>query len=107
MEAFASFQTVLKVAAEFGLVGIVLIMWWIDRKDLRRVLDQYQNDMTEIRQMYKNNVHLVEGYESLAGDLKDVIMMNTQAFTRLDDDIEKNQYCPTVRLKKEAIGEQV
>ncbi len=104
MDALASFHTIIKLMAEFGLVGVVLIMWWVDTKAMKKVLDNYREDMDEIRQMYKNNVVLVEGYESLAGDLKDVIIMNTQAFTRLDDGIKGNQFCPQVRLKKEAEG---
>jgi hypothetical protein len=64
----------------------------------------YSKRHQEVVQMYENNVRLVEKYQEIAGDLKDVIVMNTQAFTRLEDAIEKNQFCPAVRLKKDATG---
>lgn len=56
--------------------------------------------------MYENNVHLVKDYAALAKDLHDVVIMNTQAMTRLVDSINSNQFCPAVRLKKEARGVQ-
>lgn len=95
---------ILDIVKNFGAIGLLAFLWWMDRRDIRAILDQYRNDMAETRQMYKNNVHLVEGYEGLAKDLKDVVIMNTQAFTRAADDIEKNQYCPMVRLHKAAPG---
>jgi len=48
--------------------------------------------------MYENNVRLVEKYERMAGEQKDVIIMSTQATTRLIDSIEKNQFCPLMRV---------
>ena len=53
-----------------------------------------------------SNVRLVEKYETIATDLKDVVIMNTQAMTKICDDIEKNQFCPMVRLEKKAQGVQ-
>jgi hypothetical protein len=47
--------------------------------------------------MYENNVKLVESYQTTAGDLKEIVVMNAQAMTRLCDSIEKNQFCPVVR----------
>ena len=107
MEVFSSFHTILKAVAEFGLVGIILVMWWVDVKNIKKILDCYKKDMAEMRQMYKNNVHLVEGYAKLANDLQDVIIMNTQAMTQMGDLINGNQYCPMVRLEKKAGGVQV
>ena len=108
-------QTLFSVLANFGVAGLVIIIWWYDHKQLRREQEHhkaetaklfllYKEDMGEMRQMYKNNVHLVESYLGLARDLKEVVMMNTQAFTRLEDAIEKNQFCPAVRLRKDAVG---
>lgn len=97
-------DTLLDVLQKFGPFGIVLVMWWFDMRAIRKVLDCYKTDMAEIRRMYESNVKLVQAYEGMAKDLKDVIIMNTQAFTRLDDDIEQNQFCPMVRLKKQAEG---
>lgn len=106
MEAFTSIHAVLKVAAEFGLVGVVLVMWWMDSNRIRKILDQYKDDMSEMRQMYKNNTSLVKGYEGVANDLKEVVIMNTQAWQKTVDAIDSNQFCPMVRLEKKAQGVQ-
>ena len=57
--------------------------------------------------MYEDNVILVEDYSKLATDLHDVVIMNTQAMTRLLESIRTNQYCPAIRLEKKANGVQV
>jgi hypothetical protein len=86
----------------FGMVLMLIIVGpWI----LSLVLaQQYRQGLGEIRQMYKNNVHLVEGYESVCKDLKDVVVLNAQTCTQLADAIRTNQFCPQVRLKKHAEG---
>jgi len=56
--------------------------------------------------MYENNVKLVEDYEALSKDLKEVVIMNTRAVTKLNDGIEQNRFCPAVRLEKRAEGVQ-
>jgi len=99
-----SISVLLEIFKSFGFAGIIVVIWWIDSKAIKKIMDQYQSDMKEVRQMYKNNVHLVENYESLARDLKDVVIMNTQAMTGLAKDIQENQYCPMVRLEKRAQG---
>ena len=58
----------------------------------------------EVVSMYENNVKLVEDYSKLAKDLHDVVIMNTQAMTRLIDNIKTHQYCPAIRLEKKAKG---
>ncbi|MBW2093009.1 MAG: hypothetical protein JRI34_12915 [Deltaproteobacteria bacterium] len=116
MEAL-SFMKLAEIAGQFGLPGLLLALWFMNdrsraksleayRMDMAKTLDHYQQDMGEIRRMYENNVRLVEAYEPLARDLRDVVIMNTQAMTRALEAIEKNQYCPMVRLKKEAEGIQ-
>lgn len=107
----------LEFGSQFGLLGLILILWWLDersrsrmfhqnRKDIQKTLDAYQNDMRDIRRMYESNVKLVEGYEDLAQDLKDIVILNTRAMTQLSDDVRNNQYCPQVRLDKRAKGAQ-
>lgn len=54
--------------------------------------------------MYERNVELVKSYDGLSHDLKDIIMLNTQAVTKACKDIETNQFCPAVRLEKKAKG---
>ena len=96
----------LDIVKNFGAIGLLCFMWWMDSKSIRKILQQYKDDMAEMRQMYKNNVHLVEGYQALAKDLKDVVIMNTQTNTKLGKSIEDNQFCPMVRLEKKAKGVQ-
>lgn len=104
-------------ALSLGLPGIILILWWygdkarerdmrVYREDTRNILQAYQADMQAIRQMYENNVVLCKQYADLASNLKDLIVLNTQGYQKLVDDINKNQFCPYVRLKKEAEGVQ-
>ena len=62
MESF-SFQAILSVLSEFGLVGMLLFIYWFDMKKLREqheahkrevaaILAQYSKDMAELRRMY-------------------------------------------------------
>mgnify|MGYP001175417048 CR=1 FL=1 len=88
--------------------GVVLFLVIVGPWLLALVLaHQYRSGLMEIRQMYKNNVHLVEGYEGVCKDLKDVIVLNTETNTKMLDAIMTNQFCPNVRLKKVAHGEVV
>ena len=54
--------------------------------------------------MYESNVKLVEDNEDLASDLKEVVIMNTQAMTHLGDLIKQNQFCPAQRVEKKTVG---
>jgi len=112
-----SLSSVLKYAAEYGPYGLLLFMWWTDMRALRvqqerhseefrKTMSRYASDMADMRHMYENNAELVRHYESLAKDLKDVIIVNAQAFQRLEDSIRHNQFCPMVRLEKQAYGDQ-
>jgi hypothetical protein len=99
-------DALIKLAANFGIPGIVLVIWFFSDRSHERTLRQYREDMIEQRRMYENNVELVRQYTALAKDLKDVVMLNTQTITRLCDDVNRNQFCPMVRLKKDACGRQ-
>jgi hypothetical protein len=95
-----SFPLLLELASRVGLPGVLMVIWWMsDRAHARH--------MEEIRRMYERNVRLVEAYEALcrsqqtlAQDLKDVIMLNTQSNTHLADAIAHNQFCPMVRREQ-------
>jgi len=105
------------LAANFGLAGLVLVIWWLDQKTMARMLAQYRQDMVDVLEqyrkdteahwkMYEHNVELVKRYGELAADQKDLILMNTQAWTRTQEAIEGNRFCPMVRLEKKATGVQ-
>lgn len=68
---------------------LAILLAYADRKRFEGVV-----------RMYEDNVALVEDYRSLAGDLKEVVIMNTQAIVGLDNDISKNQFCPLVRKEQ-------
>lgn len=102
---------------KWTMTTIIVLLWWLNerkrdreaknsREMMAKVLIQYGKDMEEIRGMYESNVRLVERYEEVAGDLKDVVVLNTQVMTRMNDDIRSNQYCPRVRIDKRAKGRE-
>lgn len=106
-----SISMIIEVLRNFGAVGLVAVIWWVDTRITRKILDNYKHDMDEIREMYKSNVRLVEEqqelgdrYAKLAEDLKDAYIMTAQINQKLADSIESNQYCPMVRLEKQAQG---
>ena len=92
--------TVLKIAADFGVLGLVIYLWWSDNQRYEALLIQYKSDMDEQRKMYEKNVSLVKDYWGIAGDLREVVIMATQTMTTLTDEIRQNQYCPMVRIEK-------
>jgi hypothetical protein len=99
-----SFETFLSVLKEFGAFGFIAFMWWVDSKNISKVLAQYREDMNEQRRMYENNAELVRKVTLIAEDLKDIVIMNTQAWIQVKDGIYGNQFCPMVRLEKSAMG---
>jgi len=103
-----SFLSILKILGDFGVVGLILFLWWADNRRFQSLLDQYSKDMNEQRQMYKANVSLVTKCSDTASDLKDVIILNTRAMQTLCDDIRANEFCPVTRIskRKAIIGEQ-
>lgn len=105
----------LQIGAQFGIAGLVLVLWFLTDRSKERLIQQYREDtqaalelqkqhMAEIRRMYESNVRLVEAYESVAKDLRDVVIVNTQIMQEVRDDVRNNQYCPHVRLEKRAGG---
>jgi len=86
----------------FGIiVFIVVIGPWLSAFLL---LYLQSRRFENVVKMYESNVSLVEDYSKLAEDLHDVVIMSTQTMTRLVDSINTNQYCPAIRLKKQAEG---
>ena len=106
-----SLGTFIDVMAQFGWGGIITIIWWTDsrrlseqhrqhQEDMVKLFAKYERDMAEVRQMYLDNVVLVKDYASLARDLHDVVIVNTQVMQQLVSDVEKNQFCPLVRKEQ-------
>lgn len=110
-------ELAIKLVSGFGVPGIIFVVWYFSEKSHEKTLLAYREDtlrqqkvfqdgLTEVRRMYENNVELVRNFASLAGDQKDVLIMNAQGFTKLSDQINGNQFCPMVRLKKQASGRE-
>lgn len=121
-------EGLVQFAANFGVAAVVLVIWYVDqramanmqaqyREDMAKTLEQYRKDIaaaleqhrqgTEAHwKMYEHNVELVKRYGELAADQKDMILMNTQAWTRTHEAVEGNRFCPMVRLEKKAAGVQ-
>lgn len=112
-----TFTAAFNIISTLGIPGIVFLIWWLDQKSQARMLRAYRDDTQKIinqaaeqfqaaRVMYESNVDLVKAYLRLATDLKDIVTLNTQKWQEAHDGIKGNQFCPNVRLKKEAEGAQ-
>ncbi len=67
-------------------------------KEMREILDQYRQDMLEMRRMYESNVRLVEDFSAVSKDLREVVIMNTQAMTEVRSKMADNKFCPALHL---------
>jgi len=74
---------------QFGPMGVVMIIWWCDRRDIKSILAQYKNDMDNHWLMYEKNVSLVKDYEKIAESLQTLVVTNTSAITKLYERIGK------------------
>ncbi len=112
-----AFDLAVKLASSFGIPGIIFVVWYFSEKSHEKTLLSYREDtlrqqkvfqdgLAEVRRMYEENVELVKAYANLASDQKDVLIMNAQGFTKLSDQIDRNQFCPMIRLKKQATGRE-
>ena len=57
----------------------------------------YEKRFEAVVRMYEDNVLLVKGYERLASELTNVILLNTQINTKLVERIDNNLFCPIVK----------
>jgi hypothetical protein len=107
--------SLLEIASKFGLVGIILFLWWYDSRqaklqdkqhsdDLKLVLDRYQLHMAEQREMYKNNASLCKDFSNIATDLREIVIMNIEKMTRVEEAVRQNQFCPMQRVEKKQIA---
>ena len=109
-----------------GPILAVMLIWWIDRRDIAKVLKQdaahlaqvlaqnqeqmarYREDtQTVLRtfddyfknvvQMYQNNADLVKATQRVAADFREVVVANSQISANLNNAIIHNMFCPLVR----------
>ena len=116
-----SFSQLAALFKDYGPFGILVVIWFFDIRQMRNmakdnkemadkhrsevmaILSEHKEYMVEQRRMYDNNVILVNQYEAMAKDQKDIIIMNTQSLTRVHDDINQNRYCPYQRVDKQKV----
>lgn len=103
MDGVLTFGPLTDVMKHFGPYGLLLVIWWLDSRRFDKTMIEHRRYMDEIRSMYESNVKLVENYESVSGDLKDLVVLNTQSNTLLSENINKNQYCPMIRIEKQEV----
>lgn len=85
-------------ALPVGSMFVVIVFGpWIFSFIMSRVQEKRFDAMKE---MYKNNVKLVESFDKLASGLNDVVTLNTAKWSEAIDKINANQYCPLARVKK-------
>jgi hypothetical protein len=106
--------SVLALIQILGLPGLIFVVWYggvikdrkIEQKRdetrqeymqlIQKILQQYRDDVTEVRRLYENNARLCDDWDSackrqdkIIADLMNVISLNSQAFTRLDASIKQ------------------
>jgi hypothetical protein len=106
-----SFLVALVTLTPMGLVLLIVVFWQVEdrrrrtdlaryRQDMDGLLKTYGDDLRLVTAYYKDNVKLVEGYQSLATSLHDQVVLNTQVMQRMVDAICTNQFCPAGRIAK-------
>ena len=106
-----SFLVALVTLTPMGLVLLIVVFWLIEdrrrradlsryQKDMDRILKAYGDDLRVVTGYYRDNVKLVEDYQSLATSLHDQVVLNTQVMQRMVDAICTNQFCPLGRIAK-------
>lgn len=105
MDGF-TFGSLLQLVKAFGLPGMVFIIWYAGERRNEKVLAAYREDTQAVAQMYKDNVELVKSYEVLSEGLHDLLVLTTRTTQQMLDAVTTNQYCPYVRLQKQAKGPQ-
>lgn len=98
-----------------GPILAVLFIWWVDRRDIAKILKQNQEQLSIYRedtknildqndrqfkavvQMYSNNAELVKSYNRVSHDFREVVVANTTICANLNNAITHNLFCPLVR----------
>ncbi len=94
----------LAILMAFGPDVLLIIFFWIQTRDLKRIVTDNDKRFEAVVRMYESNVELVKDYQNalkeqqkLSGDLAGIITLNTQTQTHLVDAIKNNTFCPSVR----------
>lgn len=98
-----------------GPILAVLFIWWVDRRDISKILRQNQEQLFVYREdtkkileqnekqfnsvvtMYQNNAELVKNYDKVSKDFREVVVSNSTICANLSNAITHNLFCPLVR----------
>ena len=98
-----------------GPILAVLFIWWVDRRDIAKILKQNQEQLSVYREdtkkileqndkqfnsvvlMYQNNAELVKNYDKVSKDFREVVVSNSTICANLSNAITHNLFCPLVR----------
>lgn len=116
-----SIREILAIASNFGISGLVLVLWWVgdrraqqqrqdadrvlqeqrqaDAKSIQSVLDQYKDHFQAQLRQYENNVELVKAFRDLHESHQDLTIMTATGLSKLSEEVRTNQFCPVVRQK--------
>lgn len=112
LQHFISLGAALQIG---GPILAVLFIWWVDRRDIQKILKQNQEQLglyredtqailkqseiylKDVVRMYENNAELVKNYQKVSGDFREVVVANTQICANLKNAINHNLFCPIVR----------
>jgi len=75
----------------FGFPAVILVLWWVDSKRmqrLERIIDEYKG--------------LCERYAKTTDEFLQMMALNIQSLSRIEQKIEDNRFCPVVRREMEA-----
>jgi hypothetical protein len=93
-----------KFAPVWGPASVVVFLWYMSDRANQKALTAYREDtlrqsaehekaLAEVRQMYISNVELVKNYQKIAEGLQSLIVVSTQAITRLCDKTDNIANC--------------
>ena len=99
MEAIGVVSAI-KILGNFGVIGLVIFIWWYDSRRYSQLLETYRGDVTRILErmkkdtdkhwmMYEKNVSLVKDYALIADNQQEILILNTQAMTKLVDRLDR------------------
>ncbi|MDY7036746.1 MAG: hypothetical protein SV375_11370 [Thermodesulfobacteriota bacterium] len=76
----------IEIIKALGLPAIVFIIWYYDHKKI--------NGLQEI----------TKNYEKITEDLSNLIILNVQNLSRMEQKIDDNKFCPIIRKELEHEG---
>jgi ABC-type transporter Mla subunit MlaD len=112
LHQFVSLGAALQIG---GPILAVLFIWWVDRRDIakiliqnqkqlegyredtKKILDQNEKQFNSVVAMYQNNAELVKSYDKISLDFREVVVANSTIAANLNNAITHNLFCPLVR----------